>query len=130
MTSARRGRSWHGIWLSLLLLPLAQAHHSVTAEYDTSKVIAIDGQVRSFDLGSPHSHLIMNVAQADGSQVLWQTELPSVTFLHRAGWTEKSLSVGERIRVTGSPRRSNPTELYAISVTKNDGSQLPLVPTQ
>lgn len=116
--------------LSALVFQPVYAHHSVTAEYDTSKVITIDGQVRALDLGSPHSHLTIGVLRSDGSSVSWQTELASVTFLHRAGWTEKSLSLGERVRLTGSPSRNNPTQLYVITVTKADGSQLTMVPTK
>lgn len=108
----------------------AQAHHSVTAEYDTSKVITIAGQVEQLDLGSPHSHLTIGVAGSDGKSVSWQTELASVAFLKRAGWTGRSLSVGERVKLTGSPSKNNPTQLYVISVTKADGSQLALIPNR
>jgi len=105
----------------------ALAHHSVTATYDTSKIIMLDGDVRQLELGFPHSHLLVEVRGAHGA-VTWKTELASVVFLRRAGWTSKSLSVGEHVHLTGSPSRYSATELYVLSVTKADGTHLALLP--
>jgi hypothetical protein len=115
--------------LLLVLAAPALAHHSVTATYDTSKVITLDGLVREFDLGSPHSHLVVDVAH-DGRSVAWHMELAAASFLRRAGWTERSLTVGERVRLTGSPARSGDAELYVVNVTLPDGSRLSVLPQQ
>jgi hypothetical protein len=113
--------------LVLASLPAA-AHHSVAAAFDTTRTIVIEGQVRELTLGSPHSRLVVETETADGQTMTWVTELASAAFLRRAGWTPKSLGVGERIRLTGSPSRYSATEVYAVTVTKANGTQLSLLP--
>ena len=125
-----QARAWYASLITLWLVSPAQAHHSVTADFDTTKVIAVDGQVRTLDLASPHSYLTLDVTPAGSKAEHWRVELPSLTFLRRAGWSEKSLVAGEHVRLTGSPQHKIPLELYAISITKDDGSQLPLLPSR
>ena len=118
-------------WLALLSLlaawPVA-AHHSVVSEYDTSKTIAYSGHVKSLQLGNPHSYLVVEVARPGGPDLVLRGEMASAGLLKRAGWTPQSLAVGEHVRLTGSPGRHSDTDFYIISVTRDDGSQLPLIP--
>jgi len=114
--------------LLLSVCSSAYAHHSVAAQYDTSKSISITGDVRELQLASPHSYIIVEVAHAGAQMTSWRAELTSAAFLHRAGWTARSLSVGEHVQLTGSPSRTNALELYVTAITKADGSHLALLP--
>jgi hypothetical protein len=125
MTNA--GRGGLAALLAAVSLP-APAHHSVTAAFDMARTVSIDGQVRELQLASPHSHLRVEVRDANGQTVTWVTELAASVYLRRAGWTENSLAVGEHVRLTGAPSRYNPRELYAITVTRSDGTRLALLP--
>jgi hypothetical protein len=102
----------------------ALAHHSVAAAYDTTRTVTIDGEVQDFSFGNPHSHLTISVPNEAGSSRVWQAEMGSVMVLYRAGWTSKSLSIGERVRLTGSPSRDDSMQVYLISVIKADGTRL------
>jgi hypothetical protein len=113
--------------LALCALPV-QAHHSVAAQYDTSRVVSIEGDVRSLEITSPHSHLLIEVSRPDGSSVSWRAELASAASLYRAGWSRYCVAIGEHVRVTGAPSRANATELYLTDLTKADGSHLQLLP--
>lgn len=104
------------------------AHHSVTATYDTSRSLTFDATVREFELSTPHSRLSVEAKQ-DGKSMLWEVELPSIIFLHRAGWTDQSLMVGEHIHLTGAPSRFSASGLYATRVVKADGTELALLPS-
>jgi hypothetical protein len=126
-TITRAGRVGLAGLLAAASLP-ALAHHSVAAAFDGARTVTIEGQVRQLELASPHSRLMVDVRAADGQTVTWVTELAASPYLRRAGWTEKSLAVGERVRLTGAPSRYTPRELYAITVTRADGSRLPLLP--
>jgi hypothetical protein len=117
-----------GFCAAILGLPSAQAHHSVVSEYDTDKVITIDGQIQSVQLGNPHSHLTIRVPAANGGSTLWQSELASLGFLYRAGWTATSLTIGEHVRLIGAPSRRSATEMRVTSVIKQDGTRLATVP--
>lgn len=114
--------------LTLGLCSQAMAHHSVTAMYDTSKTISLDGDVRNLQLGSPHSLLVVEVGDAQGHAVAWRGELPPLLILRRAGWNQHSLPIGEHVHLTGAPSRYSATEFYVVSITKADGSQLALLP--
>lgn len=114
--------------LGLSLSDRAIAHHSVTAVYDTSKTITLIGDVRELRLDSPHSLLVIEVGDPQGQPVAWRGELPALVFLHRAGWNSQSLSVGEHVHLTGSPSRYSATDFYVTSITKSDGTHLPLLP--
>jgi hypothetical protein len=118
------------LWLAMIIFAPVQAHHSVAAVYDTTRTVTIDGEIRELTLASPHSHLTISVLEADGNQRLWQTDMSSVGSLYRAGWTSKSLTIGEHVRVTGSPSRENPLQLYVISVIKADGTRLSTLRSQ
>jgi hypothetical protein len=113
----------------LVLCNRAIAHHSVTSVYDTSKTITLMGDVRQLQLDSPHSLLVIEVGDPQGQSVAWRGELPALVFLRRAGWTTRSLAVGEHVHVTGSPSRYSTTDFYVVSITKSDGTQLPLLPS-
>jgi hypothetical protein len=129
---AHRPSALLGASLALLALALcsrAIAHHSVTSVYDTSKTISLVGDVRQLQLDSPHSLLVIEVGDPHGQSVAWRGELPALVFLHRAGWTTHSLAVGEHVHVTGSPSRYSATDFYVVSITKSDGTQLPLLPS-
>jgi len=114
--------------LMMWVWPAAQAHHSVTSQYDTSRFITLEGTVLILQLGSPHSVLVIVTARPHSQSVSWTAELASAIFLRRAGWTSRSLTLGEPVRLTGAPSRNNPTALYATSVIKGDGTHLLLVP--
>jgi|SRR5580692_3534496 hypothetical protein len=113
---------------ALFLGGMALAHHSVTAVYDTSKTITLIGDVRELQLNSPHSLLVVEVGNPQGQPVTWHGELPALVFLHRAGWNSRSLLVGEHVHLTGSPSRYSATDFYVTSITKSDGTRLPLLP--
>lgn len=106
----------------------AEAHHSIASIYDMSRSVTIVGTVRSFELTSPHSRLTIAVTEGVHTYV-WQVELPSVTFLARAGWSEHSLTCGEQVRLTGAPARYSADQLYVTDIAKADGNHLQLVPT-
>lgn len=105
------------------------AHHSVTAMYDLEKILTLAGTVQRLQLGSPHSHLTVTVPGQRGRSSIWEVELPSLTFLQRAGWNEQTLKPGDRITLTGSPSRYSNAQLYVRSVTRADGTALALLPT-
>ena len=105
-----------------------QAHHSVTAMYDLSRVITLNGTVESLMLGSPHSHLAIKVPEPLGRYDTWQVELPSLSFLERAGWTDHTLSRGQHLTLIGSPARYTASQMYVRSITLANGTKLALLP--
>ena len=56
-------------------LPIGvQAHHSFAAEFDSSKVVHLDGTVVQFSWVNPHSWIYMDVKKPDGTIDHWKIE--------------------------------------------------------
>jgi Family of unknown function (DUF6152) len=101
----------------------AYAHHSA-AGIDRGKQVMIEGIVKQFKWGNPHSWLDVEVPNAKGGVDLWSLEMTSPAFLVRAGWKSTSIKAGEKVKVVATPfRNGDPGGLF-ISVTLPDGKTL------
>ena len=128
-------------------LPLA-AHHSFSAEFDSSKEIRATGTVTKLDWQNPHGWIHMTATEicertaagrgpdaveqewacrspaGDEKGADWAFELGSPNGLMRQGWTRNSLKQGDVITVLGSRARDGSTNSNARSVTTADGKRL------
>ena len=86
--------------LVMLALP-ASAHHSFSAEFDSTKAVTLDGEVVMMEWVNPHSWLHIDVKKPDGTVERWKIEGGSPSVLMRLGWNRNSLPVGTRITVVG-----------------------------
>lgn len=90
--------------LALAGAGIASAHHSA-AMFDASKTIVIEGVVKQFQWTNPHSWLIVEAKQPDGTTREWSIEMTSPNLLTRAGWRPSTIKPGSQIRVVASPLR-------------------------
>jgi hypothetical protein len=96
-----------GAGLLVTAAPLI-AHHSVSAEFDTTKVIKFTGKVKQIDWGNPHIYTQVEATDPDsGKPVVFKVEGGPPNSLFRAGWRKDSLTIGETVTVTGN-RAKNP----------------------
>ena len=80
----------------------AAAHHSfapLRTATGEDVVEIYDGVVDTFKLLNPHTALILNLENEDGSRSDWLIEMSSSATLAREGWTDDSLVAGEQITV-------------------------------
>jgi hypothetical protein len=85
----------------------ALAHHGFAGRYDEEHPYTVQGTVLEFQFVNPHSAIIFESKEKDGSVQRWHAELGGSNALHRAdGWDRDTLKPGDKITVIG-PRNKN-----------------------
>ena len=102
-------RPWAAIAIATLLaassIGPAKAHHSF-AMFDQANEVDLQGVVREFRYVAPHSFIVLDVKQNDGTSESWTLEGVSPGDLARDGWSRASLKPGDEIKVRIAPLRS------------------------
>jgi len=106
----------------LAMTPLASAHHSFPAVYDTEARIALEGVVQEVWYENPHARVYIAVPDNDGSEAIWELEASGATQLRRQGWLYSSIEIGDRISIDGSPAREHANRAYIRVLMLEDGS--------
>src|SRR5688500_737204 len=105
-------------------VPLA-AHHSFELEYDSNKPFTLKGTVTKVEWTNPHSRIYIDVVDEKGVVTNWNLELGgNRSALTRAGWTSKTLKVGEEVTVGGVLARAAVPRGQARSIVTADGRSL------
>jgi hypothetical protein len=112
-----------GVGLLLAALPTL-AHHSFAAEFDVSKPITLKGKFVRMDWVNPHSHILLDVTDADGKVTTWSFEALPPNVLYRQGWRKDSLKPGEEIEVEGFQAKDGSANAWSRSVKTADGRRL------
>lgn len=102
----------------------ASAHHSFAAEFDSNAPVHIDGTVVEFQWVNPHSWLIIDAEQDDGSVVRWAVEGGAPSALLRRGWTRDTLPAGTRVIVDGFQAKDGKPRANARNIEFPDGTSL------
>jgi hypothetical protein len=104
-------RRFFGVVLAaglLMSVAPAVAHHSVSAEFDTTKTITFSGKVMEVNWGNPHIYTHVEATDPEtGKVVVFKVEGGAPNALFRNGWRKETLSIGETVKVTGN-RAKNP----------------------
>jgi hypothetical protein len=90
----------------------ASAHHSISAVYDSSKRITVEGVVTRFQFTNPHPILMIDVTDASGTVREWRLEMDNRSELAGVGVTTETFRPGDRVVVSGSLARAQANGLY------------------
>ena len=105
-------------WMSAAALGLAiasapaWAHHAISAIYDSSKRVTVEGAVREFQFINPHPFLIINVTDA-GKTLEWRLEMDNRFELIDEGMSADTLKPGDR----SSPPAACHARIRRISIS-------------
>lgn len=110
------------IVISAMLISLQSfGHHSATM-YEVSKEVTKTGVVKEFQYTNPHSWLVVEVTNEDGTVTTWGFEGEGPSTLMRAGIRKSDLSPGTRVTVTGYPMRDGrPAGVFKKIIRLDDG---------
>ena len=113
------------LWMAVLVLAIAAvpalAHHSFTAQYDSTKPVTVKGTVTKLEWTNPHARFYLDVKDANGTVANWELELGSPNTLIRYGWKRESLKVGDEVTVEGYLAKDGSKLANAKSVKFSDG---------
>jgi len=110
-----------GIGVMASAIPVL-AHHSVSAEFDTTKTITFTGPVKAIEWGSPHIYTQVEAKDASGKVHLYRVEGGPPNSLFRSGWRKEDLKIGQVVTVTGNPAKSPTSQnVGQARITTADG---------
>jgi len=78
------------------------AHHSFSAEFDSTKPIKLQGVVTRLEWTNPHVYLWVDSKDVKTGKVTqWGFEMGPPHMLQKAGWKKNSLTLGETVEIDG-----------------------------
>jgi hypothetical protein len=108
---------------SLLLTTPGMSHHSGEM-FEREVEVTLTGTVAEFRYINPHSWLLVDIENEDGTITRWGFEAEGPQDLMHGGVRKSDLPPGARITVTGRPMRDGRPAAAWSTIVKEDGSLL------
>jgi hypothetical protein len=112
-----------GLGLIMAIRPIA-AHHSETAEYDTSKPVKVTGTIKKVEWQNPHVWFYLDVMDEAGKVTTWAFSTAPPGALMRRGVMKDALKLGSVVNVEGARARDGSNNASAHRVTFADGTNV------
>ena len=96
-----RNKTKSSIWLlsGLLLAATLWAHHSISAEFDTSKTFTVTGTLTKIEWVNPHAYVYLDSKDDKGVVTSYSFETGPPGNLRRAGVLRTMFNVGDTVTV-------------------------------
>jgi hypothetical protein len=103
----------------------AAAHHSVSAEFDSTKPITFTGTIKQVEWTNPHIYTHVESKDPSGKPVVYRVEGGAPNSLFRRGWRKDTLKHGDTVTVSGIKAKS-PTSMNigVATITTADGRRI------
>jgi hypothetical protein len=105
----------------VLTIPLL-AHHS-GAMFEKEKTVTVEGVVKRFEYTNPHSWLLVDVKNKDGSVTTWGFEAEGPSTLQRAGIRPSDFTAGTKLKITGHPMKDGSAAAAWVEAIRADGKR-------
>ena len=111
-----------GATLFTLAPAFVEAHHS-DVMFEDKKEITVEGVVKEFQFTNPHSWLLVDVTNKDGSVTTWGFEAEGPTTLIRNGVRPADFRFGTKVKITGHPMKDGRPAALWMKAVKEDGKE-------
>ena len=118
----RHVRALMTVAAALVMSVTAAAHHS-GAMFERDKTITVEGTVKEFQYTNPHSWLLVDVRNKDGSVTTWGFEGEGPSTLQRAGIRPSDFTPGTRLKITGRPMKNGSPAAAWVDAVRADGKR-------
>ena len=109
----------------VLLASPAYAHHSFGVAFDATKTVTLSGVITKIAWTNPHTHVWVDVKEANGQAVNWMLEGYPPNVLERTGWKKDvTIKVGDTITFFGWRARDGSAYAHLREATLADGKKL------
>jgi hypothetical protein len=93
-------RTVMAVSLGVLLLTIpVRAHHSATAEFDSSKTFTVKGTLTKLEWVNPHVYMYADVTDENGKVIPYSFETGPPGNLRRAGVVRTMFNVGDAVTI-------------------------------
>ena len=107
----------------LAISPLrVEAHHSGVM-FEPEKQVSMEGVVKEFQYTNPHSWLIVDVTNQDGTLTSWGFEAEGPSTLMRNGVRLSDFRVGTKLTITGRPMKDGRPAAVWVKAVRADGME-------
>ncbi len=109
---------------AMLVLPplLVEAHHSAVM-FENQKEVTFEGVVKEFQFTNPHSWLLVDVTNKDGSVTTWGFEAEGPTTLIRNKVRPADFRFGTKLTITGHPMKDGRPAALWVKAVRADGME-------
>lgn len=109
-----------------VVLPQAQAHHSLSGQFDTTKSFELNGVISRVDWVNPHTYVYVDVKQTDGNALTYKLESLPVAMMRKAGLSKQELiGDGKSVHFKAHPARNGTVTLgYLVVLKMADGREI------
>ena len=108
----------------LLSAPSLRAHHGL-AQFDTTRIVMMQGTVTDFQWIQPHALIHADLKDEQGKVANWALDCGSPLMLGRHGWSQNSLKRGDRMTVFGFRAKDGSSYMSVGRIELADGKSLP-----
>jgi uncharacterized protein DUF6152 len=117
----------NSLWMSvglLLVIPL-WAHHSITAEFDTSKSFTVKGTLTKIEWVNPHAYVYLESKDDKGAVTAYSFETGPPGNLRRSGVLRTMFSVGDAVTIEAFAAKDGSKNLGLVKTfTFADGHKI------
>jgi hypothetical protein len=99
------------------------AHHSITGQFDISKMTTLRGTIARVDWINPHVYVLLDVKDAKGGVATWELSTIPLAMLRKAGITRERLrgKPGEIVTMVVHPALNGRRRGWVSKITYADG---------